>query len=292
MDFPGKTVSCKSCKDGVGQPFPFTMAFQPIVDVESKTVFAYEALVRGMEGQGAGWVLGQVTPENRYRFDQSCRVTAIQLAAELGLAQTGASLSINFMPGAVYSPQACIQLTLRTAREASFPLDQLIFEITEAEEVTDRGHLSRIVKEYQKHGFRLALDDFGAGYAGLNLLADLASEVVKLDMELVRNLHQRPTALAIVQAMAALCRTLGREVVAEGIETMEEYEALRECGIRLFQGYLLAKPGFRELPRFVVPTARKMLPTEEMDAVQAALGVALPVPVTDVAGSGLVILSP
>ena len=130
---------------------------------------------------------------------------AIELAAELGLAETGASLSINFMPGAVYSPQACIQLTLRTAREKGFPLDRLIFEITEGEEVTDRGHLRRIVKEYQKHGFRMALDDFGAGYAGLNLLAELVPEVVKLDMELARNLHQRPAAMAVVQSMAALC---------------------------------------------------------------------------------------
>lgn len=271
-----KAVSCGSCKDGVEMPFPFTMAFQPIVDVESRTVFAYEALVRGMEGQGAAWVLEQVTAENRYRFDQSCRVTAIKMAAELGLAETGASLSINFIPGAVYSPAACIQLTLWTAHQVGFPLDRLIFEITEGEEVTDRGHLGRIVKEYQKHGFRLALDDFGAGYAGLNLLAELQSEVVKLDMALVRNVQERPTALAVVQSMAALCQTLGREMIAEGVETIEEYEALRDCGIRLFQGFLLAKPGFQELPRFVVPTVRNKPTDEEIRAMRAALGTARP----------------
>ena len=257
------------------------MAFQPIVDVEAKTVFAYEALVRGPEGQGAGWVLEQVTMENRYRFDQSCRVTAITLAAKLGLAETGASLSINFMPGAVYSPAACIQLTLRTAREVGFPLDRLIFEVTEGEEVTDSGHLTSIVKEYQKHGFRVALDDFGAGYAGLNLMVALDSEIVKLDMALARNVHRRPVALAVVQAMAALCRTLGREIIAEGVETVEEYVALRECGIRLFQGYLLAKPGFRELPRFVVPTLRPQLSQDERQAMEAALGVPSALPVKD-----------
>ena len=229
------------------------MAFQPIVDVVRKRVFAYEALVRGPQGESAWSVLGQVTPENQYRFDQGCRVKAIQLASRLGLAKTGAALSINFLPGAVYSPAACIQLTLRTAREEGFPLDRLLFELTEVEKVKDRSHLAAIASEYRKHGFRMALDDFGAGYAGMNLLADLEVEVVKLDMELIRDLHRRPAALAIVQMMTTLCERLGRDLIAEGVETTEEFAALRRCGIRLFQGYLLAKPAFEALPEFQLP---------------------------------------
>ena len=135
---------CSACKDGVQQPFPFTMAFQPIVDIHAGSPFAYEALVRGPEGQSSYSVLSQVTPENRYSFDQNCRVAAITLAARLGLAETGAFLSINFMPGAVYSPVACIQLTLKTARATGFPVSQLIFEITENEEVVDHPHLHSI----------------------------------------------------------------------------------------------------------------------------------------------------
>jgi EAL domain-containing protein (putative c-di-GMP-specific phosphodiesterase class I) len=160
------------------------MAFQPIVDVEASRVFAYEALVRGLDGQSAGSTLDQVTDENRYAFDQHCRVKAITLATRLNLVQTGAMLSINFMPGAVYSPAACIQLTLKTARECSFPLDRLIFEITEAEEVRDRGHLRNIVDEYRRHGFKMALDDFGAGYCGLNLLADFPADIIKGQLHL------------------------------------------------------------------------------------------------------------
>ena len=247
--------TCGACKDGVGQPFPFTMAFQPIVDVERGEVFAYEALVRGTEGQGAGSILSQVTETNRYAFDQGCRVKAIELAAELGLAKTGARLSINFMPGAVYSPAACIQLTLKTARQYDFPLDRLMFEITEAEQVRDRQHMRNIVTEYRRLGFMLALDDFGAGYCGMALLADIPTDVIKLDMELTRNLAERPAALAIVRAMVGLAKTLGCEIIAEGVETVEEYAAIRGCGIRLMQGYLLAKPGFEELPEFRLPVA-------------------------------------
>jgi EAL domain-containing protein (putative c-di-GMP-specific phosphodiesterase class I) len=247
--------SYHGCKDGIEQPFPFSMAFQPIVDVNAEKVFAYEALVRGERGESAGSILGQVTKVNRYAFDQSCRVKAISLAAQLGLSDTGAQLSINFVPGAVYSPAASIQLTLATAREVGFPCDQIIFEITE-QEVVDRAHIRGIVKDYRQRGFKIALDDFGAGYSGLNLLADVPADIVKLDMDLTRNLPQRPAALAIVKLMVQLARTLGNQLIAEGIETVDEYNALRRCGIHLMQGYLFAKPAFEALPRFTLPNVR------------------------------------
>ncbi len=243
------------------------MAFQPIVDITSNSVFAYEALVRGTEGQSAYSILSQVTPENRYAFDQNCRVTAITMAARLGLANTGAALSINFMPGAVYSPVACIQLTLKTAREFGFPTSRLIFEITENEEVVDHGHLRSIAQEYRRQGLKIALDDFGAGYSGLNLLSDLPADIIKLDMALTRNLHQRPAAQAIVRSMVNLADTFGSHLVAEGIETMEEFTAVRDSGINLMQGYLLAKPGFETLPTFTLPS----LAPERTHLSQAAL---------------------
>ena len=253
MEQISSAIRCAGCKDGVEPPFAFSMAFQPIVDVESGAVFAYEALVRGPGGESAGAVLGEVTEANRYAFDQNCRVQAITLAARLGLAQTGAKLSINFMPGAVYSPAACIRLTLDTASRLDFPCEQIIFEITEAEQVHDAGHLGNIVDEYRRRGFHVALDDFGAGHSGLNLLADLPVQIVKLDMALTRNLHRRPVALTIVKAMVELAAKLGVELIAEGIETIEEFHELRRCGIRLMQGYLLAKPEIEALPSVTVP---------------------------------------
>ena len=245
--------SCGACKDGIDEPFPFSMAFQPIVDVEAGTVWAYEALVRGMEGQSAASVLAQVTEENRYAFDQSCRIKAITLASRLGLVDTGAMLSINFMPGAVYSPAACIKITLNTARKLSFPLDKLIFEIVEAEKVISHQHLLDIVQEYRNCGFQVALDDFGAGWCGLNLLADMPANVLKLDMALTRDLQDRPRAVAIVRSVVELCRALNTKIVAEGIETIEEFSMLRDLGVRLMQGYLFAKPAFERLPDFTIP---------------------------------------
>ncbi len=229
------------------------MAFQPVVDTVDRRVYAYEALARGPENQSAAWVLGQVTESNRYSFDQSCRVRAIELAARLQLPQTGAKLSINFMPGAVYSPAACIRLTLEQARKTNFPLDRLVFEITETEQVQDQAHLLRIVDEYRRHGFAMALDDFGAGYSSLNLLAGFVPDVLKLDRELIRNIGMRPTALSIVRAITVLADSLGSSVVAEGVETAEELEILQGCGIRLMQGYLFARPAFEALPEVTFP---------------------------------------
>lgn len=242
-------AGCAQCRTGSGLGFELTMAFQPIVDVEQRRVWAYEALVRGLNGSSAAEVLSRVNEENRYVFDQTCRVKAIELAAKLGIAQQGAKLSVNFMPGAVYSPAACIRRTLQAAKFHRFPLDAIIFEITEGERMVDTEHMERIVKEYLRHGFMLALDDFGAGFSGLNLLCELEGiRLVKLDGALIRNIHQNPRADRIVASMVELCRELGIEVLAECVETNEEYTRLRQLGITLMQGYFFARPGYECLP--------------------------------------------
>ncbi|WP_375404661.1 EAL domain-containing protein [uncultured Sphingomonas sp.] len=225
------------------------MAFQPIVDVFSGAMYAYEALVRGPSGEGAASVLSRVSEANRYAFDQKCRVKAIETAAKAGLTETAARLSINFLPNAVYSPAACIQLTLKTAKRVAFPADRLIFEFTENEEMVDPSHVANIVASYQKMGFGTALDDFGAGHAGLNLLAHFQPDIIKLDMDLVRGLDASLPRRIIVSAVVRMCDTLGVTVIAEGIETVGELDALRAIGVHYVQGYYFAKPAFEALPQ-------------------------------------------
>ena len=241
-------INCSACRDGLAEPFAFSMAFQPIVNVATGKVFAYEALARGPQNEPASTVLGRVNEANRYAFDQTCRVKAIGLASKLGMQATGAKLSVNFMPGAVYSPAACIRHTLKASAEYQFPMDRLIFEITEDERVDDSVHLQTIVTEYRKHGFAIAIDDFGSGYSGLNLLAHLGADIVKLDGELVRDIDKRPRAEEIVRATVALCRRLRTTLVAERIETAAECAKLQMCGVTLMQGYLFARPEFEALP--------------------------------------------
>lgn len=245
---------CASCREGTKLPFALRAAFQPIVDVETGTVFAYEALVRGPNGEGAGQVLAQVTDELMYAFDQACRVNAIREAAAAGLLDTGAKLSINFMPNAIYSPLACIRLTLQTAREVDMPADRLIFEFTENERL-DPAHMRDIVEAYRALGFLTAIDDFGAGFSGLNLLANLATDIVKLDMELVRGIDVSEPRRLIVQALLRLGEDLNRTIFAEGIETEGEVRVLRDLGVRYMQGYYFARPELGRLPE-VAPVTR------------------------------------
>lgn len=253
MSRNAKVAGCPGCRDGTALDFDFTMAFQPIVDFETGAPFAYEALVRGTAGESAADILGRVTEANRYAFDQRCRVKAIEGAVAAGILDTPARLSINFLPNAVYSPVACIQLTLKTARAVGLPTDRLLFEFTENEEIVDPQHLARIVTSYRDMGFGTAIDDFGAGHAGLALLARFQTDVVKLDMDLIRGLDADMPRRLVVGGIVNMCTTLGIIVVAEGIETPAELEALRGLGVRYFQGYLFARPEIERLPPIVMP---------------------------------------
>jgi EAL domain-containing protein (putative c-di-GMP-specific phosphodiesterase class I) len=241
-------MKCAGCRDGEPLPFTFTMAFHPIVDVAREVVWGYEALVRGTEGQSAFSVLSQVDEKNRYKFDQACRVKAIELAGRL-FGADDVSLSINFMPNAVYEPAACIRSSLHAASRVGFNPSRIMFEFTENEHMSDPDHVGRIVEEYKRIGFTTALDDFGAGYAGLNLLARFQPDLVKIDMELIRGIETSSARQAIVRGILAIARDLNLKVIAEGIETDGELRALRSAGISLFQGYLFARPLVEGLPQ-------------------------------------------
>lgn len=235
---------CAGCINTPELNFEFTMAFQPIINYTDGSIFAQEALVRGLNNEPAGSILGRVTDESRYRFDQACRVRAIQLAAELNIQSV---LSINFLPNAVYQPELCIRTTIETAKQCDFPLNRILFELTEVEKVQDYAHVRSIIEHYQKLGFKTALDDFGAGYSGLNFLADFQPDFIKLDMALIRNIDQDKGRQAIVRGIVQVCQDLEIEPVAEGVETRAELEILRQLKIQLFQGYYFAKPSFKSV---------------------------------------------
>lgn len=237
-------------------PPRFTMAFQPIVDLERCEVLAFEALARGPRGEPAAGVFAHVNPADPYAFDQACRAKAIDLAARLGMT---ACLSLNFLPNAVYYPRACIRATLEAARRGRFPVEKIIFEVTESEPVADVAHLAAVIREYRRHGFRTAIDDFGAGYSGLGLLADLRPDFVKIDMGLTRGIDGDRVRRVIVDGITATCHALSIGVIAEGVETPAELGALRSLGVRYFQGYLFARPGLEALPDVHWPDAADSL---------------------------------
>lgn len=236
---------CAGCRAPANEPIEMAFAFQPIVDTLSGAAYAHEALVRGPAGESAGSVLSQVDDANRYRFDQRCRTVAIEQAAALDMQ---GYLSINFLPNAVYQPEACIRSTLAAAERFSFASERIIFETVEGENIISRPHLVEIFRAYRRFGFQTAIDDFGAGYSGLTLLVDFQPNLIKLDMELVRGIDTDPVRQSIVRGVLSMCRDLGIRVIAEGIETREERDFFTANDVTLMQGYFFAKPAFKAIP--------------------------------------------
>ncbi|WP_258807722.1 EAL domain-containing protein [Pseudidiomarina sp. CB1] len=243
--------TCRDCLAGKDLGFAIEMAFQPIVDIKTQRIIAYEALVRGPNGEGAGWVFERVTHDNRYYFDQACRVKAIETAARLGCK---AFLHINFLPNAVYSPETCIKATIEAADLYGFDLTKLVFEVTEGEEIISKSHLQRIFASYSARGFQTAIDDYGSGYASHRWLVELRPHILKLDRTLIIDIDQHPKKQQEVAQVRAQCELQGTRILAEGIETEAEMRTLTALGVRYMQGYLFARPEFQGLPAVAFPS--------------------------------------
>ncbi len=241
-----KGEDCKLCN--AGPQFPFSMAFQPIIDAKAGETVAFEALARGPKGEPASTVLDHTLHNNRYSIDQRCREKAIAVSAALGILDLTADLSINFYPNAVYEPEQCLFRTFNMARSVNFPLNRIIFEVTEVEEVRDHGHLREIMTEYRRHGLRVAIDDFGAGHSGLSLLSEFQPDIVKIDMAIIKDIHLRPASRFIVRSIVQMCNELNTKIIAEGIECEQEMQTLCDLGVFMMQGFHFARPAFEALP--------------------------------------------
>jgi len=234
---------------GVATP-EFTFAFQPIVDTEAREVVSYEALIRGPGDESANQILRQVPADRMFAFDLRARVKAIDLAMRLGLS---CNLNLNFLPRSLESSAESILTTLEAARCANLPVSRIVLEVVEGEIIDRTSRFIDLINEYRGMGMMVAIDDFGAGYSGLNLLADFQPDQVKIDMNLIRGIEHRGPRQAIVRAIHQICADLGIDLIAEGVETEPEYAWLASQGIHLYQGYLFAKPEHESFPRVHYP---------------------------------------
>ena len=232
----------------------YSYAFQPIIDIEAQAVWSYEALVRGAQGEGAASVFSRLHPRDRHEFDRQSRLRALAIAGQLGVSS---SVNLNTLPGSLTDGRLGVERTMASALGAGLSLDQLVLEVTESEAIEDPRLLGERLDAYRAKGIRIALDDFGAGYAGLNLLAELHPDVLKLDIALVHGIESRGAPQSIVRAILQVSVDLGIDVVAEGVETMGEFEWLVDHGLVLFQGFLIAKPAFEALPAALFPTVQR-----------------------------------
>jgi len=243
-------------KNKTNTHFPnFLYAFQPIVDVDAESIFSYEALIRGENKEPPNYIFSQVNPSELADFDQFARNIAIKTASELGI---DCHLNLNFLPRCLQFSEQYIHETLEMATKCAFPIKHLIVEVTEEEAINDKQIFNECVTICRKLEIQVSLDDFGAGHSNLNLLVDFLPDQIKLDMHLMHNIDSHGPRQAIVKAVVQVCTALGIDIVAEGVETIEEYFWLRDQGIRLFQGFLFAKPEFK-LPHNIYYPVKHLL---------------------------------
>ena len=213
------------------------VAHQPIVRASNLSLFAYEVLMRSEEPD---------LPNPQAVLKAAERVERLN---DLGATvRRLAALDIDTCPDAVFfvnlHPEDLSDEALYEASASLTPYaHRVVLEVTERASLEHITHLRERMARLRALGFRIALDDLGAGYAGLTSFTQLEPEFVKLDMELIRGIHLNEMKRKIVRSMVELCHDMGKSIVAEGVETREECDVLVDLECDLLQGYLLARPG-------------------------------------------------
>lgn len=222
----------------------YSFAFQPIVRISDRSIHSYEALLRTLGNGPPSEVLDNLTGAERKDFFEQNSLHALNLAAANGLC---CHINLNIMPSTFTDSSSAIESIVKEAQKLSIRPKQIILEILESEIIESPGNFSESMRDYRSTGVQFAIDDFGAGYAGLNLLAEFQPDLLKLDLALVRNVDSKGPRQAIIRGIMRTCFDLGIDVLAEGVETPAEYRWLRDEGVDLFQGYLFARPSFQKL---------------------------------------------
>jgi EAL domain-containing protein (putative c-di-GMP-specific phosphodiesterase class I) len=221
-----------------------TSYFQPIVDAQSHDIYGYEALIRGVKDDGSLLYPDELFEKSKrndlnFRLDRLCRETALKTAATKRINQ---KVFINFIPTTIYDPEFCLASTQKWAKQLEFNPSQIVFEVVETELVRDQKHLKKILEFYRSKGYKIALDDVGEGYSSLNMLIELRPDIIKIDRNIIDHIHENSLKQSVYKALSTLAKEHGIEVLAEGVETIEELNMVKSLGVDYIQGYYFSKP--------------------------------------------------
>jgi EAL domain-containing protein (putative c-di-GMP-specific phosphodiesterase class I) len=214
------------------------LAYQPIISWSTRSVLAYEALVRNEEPTLRAPPDLFEAAERLGRLRELGRIIRDRVAQTLIDVPTESEIFVN-----VHALELDDDSLFSTSSPLSAVAKRVVLEITERAPLEKIKDVNSRVAQLRAMGYRIAIDDLGAGYAGLTSFAQLEPEVVKVDMSLIRGLDQSPTKQKLLRSMVGLCRELDIKMIAEGIETPEERDCLVRLGGDLCQGYLFARPG-------------------------------------------------
>lgn len=220
--------------------------FQPIVSVKASAIVGYEGLIRGPEASilaspiklfEAAYACGLML-----EIEHLCRQVVLESFVKLDLK---GKLFLNISPRSLLDIAAKHGETLAHIKKIGFSPDRVIIELTETEPTYDYDMLRNAVLHYRNMGFEIAIDDLGQGFSSLRLWSELRPEYVKIDMYFVRSIDANPINRQFVQSIQAIAEKSGTQIIAEGIETSQEYSVIREIGIAFAQGYFIARPSHR-----------------------------------------------
>lgn len=213
------------------------IAMQPIVSWRNRSVYAYEALLRTDEPTLRNPIDFIETAERLGRTAELGRTIRRRIADQMPELSADTRMFVNLHPSDLVDEELC------SGQGALAPFAaRVVLEVTERAALEQVRGVAAGVVRLRELGYRLALDDLGAGYAGLSSFALLEPEIVKVDMSLVRGIHRSPVKQKLFRSFATLCGDIQTEIIAEGVEVTEERDCLRELGGDLFQGYLFARP--------------------------------------------------
>lgn len=216
---------------------------QPIVQKDTLEPYGFECLLRGSINNTIippSEIFNTAkTSDMLFLLDKKARITHIE---NMNKVNVGKKIFINFNPTAIYDPFYCLTTTNQALKKTDLEPSQIVFEVIESDKVNDKKHLLKIIEFYRKQGYGVALDDLGSGYSSLNLLSDLKPDYVKLDLDLVRNIHINEFKQVILENICIMATKLGIKIICEGIESEEEYNVIKNYDIDFYQGFLFARP--------------------------------------------------
>lgn len=215
-------------------------ALQPIVQPTEGKISSLEALIRSNDGGSPERFFSTLDQDKVYEVDLLTKAYAFALAEKIGIGDH--KIAINLLPMSLVNVPGAVDFLMDQILAHRLQPEQVVIEVTENEMISGFNQFNSAIKQLRAAGIGLAIDDFGSGYAGLSLLTRFQPDKLKIDREIVSNIHLSGPKQAIVKSIISCCTDMEIALVAEGIEKIEEWCWLESAGIRRFQGFLFARP--------------------------------------------------
>ncbi len=227
----------------------FTTHFQPVFSAKDGSVYGYEALTRLKDKHNnkinvnSGELFKKaINTDTIFPLDYAARKTAVREAAALGIKENGSLLFINICPETLTDPSCRCGITDDIAESFGMPKERIVLKITEGASIINYDLFEKAVSHSKQSGYKIAIDDFGAGYGGLKMLSVIEPDFVKIDRHFVSSIDKATIKFNLVDSIASACHRLGIKVITDGIEREEELKVVINMGIDLLQGCYLCRP--------------------------------------------------